>query len=247
MIAATLRLAVLFLLSGPGIATAAPASFGNPHFGTPEEVAAEIEEARENATALPGTGLVAVRAPDGGLTLVTTNGRFAVQGRLVDLWHNRELTTLEQVDQAARIDFSAMGVDFRDLFTLTYGQGSQEVVIFADPLCPHCHSLLRSAAALFNEYTFRVVVIGVLGSQSTDAVAAIGCTPDREAAKQAMASGHYTGLSYDLSSCDHQPLMRSLLVSRAIGVEGTPAVIAPNGEMYQGVPRNLRRWLGDNS
>jgi len=93
---------------------------------------------------LPLAGVQLVRVGE-RLLFVADNGRYVFSGPAFDLWHGARLETFEQaVRLAQRIDLARLKLDPAALGALDLGTGSRDVVVFVDPLCPHCRSLLAA-------------------------------------------------------------------------------------------------------
>ena len=102
---------------------------------------------------------------------VSDNGRYVFTGPAWDLWHGAKLQTLEEGARlAARVDLKRLGLDPASLGALDLGGGEADVVVFVDPRCPHCRSLLEKLPGLTKRYRFRLVPLPVLGRDSETAV-----------------------------------------------------------------------------
>jgi thiol:disulfide interchange protein DsbC len=191
---------------------------------------------------LPITGMKAVES-DGRLLFMSDNGRFVIDGTLYDVWAQQPLTSLASIRSAGdRLDLRRLGLPLDDLQALTLGEGAEEVLIFVDPRCPHCHALLKQAGHLQSRYTFRILPVAVLGPESEQQVRQLGCAAESGAALQALISGRVNGLP-QRADCDLSPLQRTLVTAQLLGVQGVPFVVAPDGRISRGRPHSLREWL----
>lgn len=197
---------------------------------------------------LPVTGLQMIRA-GGRIWYVSANGRYVIQGQAWDLWHGAKL---EGIDQAAglaeRIDLKQMHLEPADLGALDLGAGPGEVLVFVDPLCPHCQGLLAAMRSLTEQYRFRVVLLPVLGEDSQAAVLRLSClaqTAGADAALEALIA--HAPAPEVTDSCSQQAIQRTLITAQILGVGGVPFLIAPDGRMRQGEPADLAAWLEDRS
>ena len=125
------------------------------------------------------------------------------------------------------------------------GEGTQTVVVFVDPRCPHCRALLGSLPALGARYRFRLVPLPVLGPASEQAVGRLDCLAEREPqkAREALLSGQVDALPEPTAGCGQARAQRALVTAELLGITGVPYLIAPDGRMQQGAPADLSQWL----
>lgn len=195
---------------------------------------------------LPANGLQAIETEDGTLLVMSDNGRYAIRGELVDLWHGEKLHSLDAIEAlVGRVDLARLHLDPADLGALDHGAGA-DVVAFVDPDCPHCEALYRAITAqgLAEHYRFRLVPLP-LGEKSQRAVLALDClaTENPGAAREALLTGSARDLPAPSGTCGQEPAQRALIAARLIGVPGTPYLIAPDGRTTVGVPTDFAGWL----
>jgi thiol:disulfide interchange protein DsbC len=194
---------------------------------------------------LPLAGVQLVRVGD-RLLFVADNGRYVFSGPAFDLWHGARLETFDQaVNLAQRIDLARLKLDPAALGALDLGTGPRDVVAFVDPLCPHCRSLLDALPPLADRYRFRLVPLPVLGKGSQDAVLRLNCLAERDpaAARQALLEYRTDQLPKAEGACGQAAAQRALVAAQLLGVTAVPLLIAPDGRVAPGVPRDLARWL----
>lgn len=221
------------------VASHAAAAEKIPDFrGSPLE-GADIQ-AMEN---MPIRGLKAVQA-NGRLMFMSDTGRFVFVGDVYDTWSFKKLTSMEEIrDAANRVNLANFNLNIKDeLKPYVIGSGKKEVVVFVDPLCPHCHSLLKDLENPPKDYSFLVVTIPALGKDSGAKVRQLGCAADREKAKSALITGDYSGLQ-QTQDCDLMPLQKALVTAQILGVQGVPFLVAPDGRVNRGRPQNLVEFL----
>lgn len=199
---------------------------------------------------LPGGSWRAVRASGGeALYFMSGNGRWVVRGRAYDLWAGKELPDFEAVRTSTRtVAFSGLGDLWAELDPIAFGRGETEIIVFADPLCPHCEALIRRLQALAADYRVLVLQIPLLGAESGRIVQALHCAADREAARAALLAGD-PGLGLQRrDTCDLGPLQRRLVTAQLIGVRGVPFMIhGKTGRFIEGAPEDLARWLREGA
>ncbi len=114
-------------------------------------------------------------------------------------------------------------------------------MVFVDPLCPHCRSLIEALPSLAERYRFRLVPLPVLGPDSESAVIRLACLAeqDADAARQTLRTGRVATLPEATGSCGQAQTQRALVTARLLGIRGVHYLIAPDGRLHQGVPADL--------
>lgn len=194
---------------------------------------ADIDDTRVLPTA---GGLVAVEA--GGLFyILSQNGRFLFDGTLRDTWHGgREIASMADVKRyGLRLDLDALGLDFSQLVTLRFGHGRQQVTVFAAHDCAACRKALTSLQGLSDTYSVRVVVLPA--SVDDPAVEQIDCAASTDE-KLALLMGDNAEPSARRCEGTQARLMTTFTTAQVIGVQRVPFIIAPDGRVMQGLPRN---------
>lgn len=194
---------------------------------------------------LPVTGLQVVETTEGELLFLSDNGRYALRGPALDLWHGARLVSFEEtIRLAGRIDLARLKLDVGDLGAIDLGEGP-EVLVFVDPLCPHCAGLYAELPALVGTYRFRLVPVPVLGEASQRAVLGLACLSgsDPGKAREALLENQTAGLAEPTTECGQGTAQRALIAAQILGIRGTPFLIAPDGRMRQGRPEDLAAWL----
>lgn len=197
---------------------------------------------------LPVNGIAAVQVDTmDQLAFISDNGRFVWVGAVYDTWSRKKLTSLDQVRSSARtIDFSRLNLDLNDLDPLTYGHGPKRVIVWVDPNCEECARLYQQMPALAEQYTFKLLVVPLLGKDSQPPARLLSCATDTGAAVSALMAHNYSSLT-ERPSCDLAPVQRRIVTSRIIGMRGVPLIIAPNGISHPGTPSDLKSWLAEQS
>lgn len=196
----------------------------------------------EDIVKLPIQGIRAVES-DGQIMFLSENGRFVISGQIYDLWTKKPLNTMAQMrDVAERIHFKNMGMDVDTLNSVSMGAGDKEVVVFVDPLCAVCHKLLDEAKAQVEKFTFKIIVIPALGEESNRLAKSLYCAKDKSSALDALMNNNLGSLPSKVP-CDPGQYDQTLLTAHFLGIEGVPFVVAPDGRVSKGRPKNLKSWL----
>ncbi|AKS41545.1 Disulfide bond isomerase, DsbC/G [Wenzhouxiangella marina] len=173
---------------------------------------------------------------------MTDDGQYFIQGRLVDLNTQDDLTELGK--QGVRRQL------MRDLDTstlITYGptDPDHEVLVFTDTDCGYC----RRLHGMIDEYIDAGIAVRYaafpragIGSSTYDDLVSVWCAADVNAAMDQAQLGR----SLPAQDCD-SPVERHFELGRMMGVNGTPYIITANGEMFGGIvaAEDLRRHLDE--
>lgn len=214
-----------------------------------QEIAPETEQKIRNSLAvlLPGLrpDMIRTTPVDNlyevafGMRVVylTGDGRFLLQGKLIDLETRTEITDnrLAELKLAAlsKIDESRM---------IVYGpdDAKHTVTVFTDIDCGFCRKL-HSEMDQYIKNGIRIRYLfyprAGLGSESYDKAVSVWCADDRKAAlTTAKAGGSIPAKTCDNPVAEHHALGQSMRIS------GTPALILEDGETLPGyVPADKLR------
>ena len=247
----TLRHIPLFLatLFVPSIALAA-----NPQKPPVSDIAASLLSIKiDGMQDLPISGLKMVKSGE-QTVFISSNGRFAFYGgKLMDIWTQQEIKELADIDKIAnRIDLSRMKLKADDLGAVTVGHGKSQVLVFIDPRCPYCGKVMKDLQALQDQYTFKLVMIPILGPESQNIVVQLACqlgasdTKAKDTVRDRLLKQDYTGLTTEPpTQCNKEPLQKAVVTAKLFDLKGVPFLIAPDGRTYSGAPEVLADWLVD--
>lgn len=231
--------------TGTKTAAAAGAKADAPMLGAGVDQAAVAVVQGALAKLAPGIQLAVVnRAPlpgfyqviaSGQLVYISTDGKYLLNGDLVDLgarkslndaaWAGYRKAELAKVPAADRIRYAAAKPKYR-------------VTVFTDVDCPYCHALHDR----MDEYTKAGIAVDYLAwprTGITDAtgqptptykkMVAVWCAADRKAAFTAARHGK----PVSAPDCKN-PVREEFKLGEELGVNGTPAIFTPNGNLVGG-------------
>lgn len=158
---------------------------------------------------------------------VTADGRYLLEGDLVDLATGRQLT--EERRRSARTAV----LDEAAARSITFGEDAEHLVtVFTDIDCGYCRKMHQE----IDDYNAAGIGIRYMlyprSGQNSDSyrkAVATWCSEDRKDALTRAKQGKDPGTK----SCDH-PVDSHLLAGRQLGLRGTPMMVLPNGEVVQG-------------
>jgi len=202
---------------------------------------------------LPISGLKMVKSGE-QTVFISSNGRFAFYGgKLMHIWTQQEIKELADIDKIAnRIDLSRMKLKADDLGAVTVGHGKAQVLVFIDPRCPYCGKVMKDLQALQDQYTFKLVMVPILGPESQNLVVQLACqlgasdSKVKDSVRDRLLKQDYAGLpSEPPVQCNKEPLQKAVVTAKLFDLKGVPFLIAPDGRTHSGTPESLADWLAD--
>jgi len=187
----------------------------------------------------PIEGVLMVQV-SGDIVYATADGKYLIQGRVIDLETREDLTEGAKAD--IRKQFMAQ-MDTQSQITFSPEDPTYELTVFTDIDCGYC----RKLHAQVDEYNEAGIAIHYMafpragiGSRSYEKAVSVWCADDpQEAMTQAKA-----GEDLEPVQCDN-PIAEQYQLGQAMGVSGTPALLTPDGQLIPGYvpPDQLRQRL----
>lgn len=216
------------------LACAACAQAGDP----------ELEKVRKNvAERIPGLGAESV-TPSAAPGLyqirkgqefgyVTADGRYMIFGDMIDLVTGEEITERQRSDARVAV-LKQFGPD--QLIEFAPKDAKYYVTVFTDIDCGYCRKL-HSEIKQYNDAGIGVRYLffprSGPNSPSFEQAKAVWCSGDRrEALTQAKRGVHITAPT----SCPN-PVQQHYAAGESIGINATPTIILPDGELVRGYVR----------
>jgi thiol:disulfide interchange protein DsbC len=231
---------LLALCAGTPIPAQQAASQQGAPQQAPPQAAVKADPRAEAAAHIPGARVDELRAtPVPGIyeltrgaeiAYVTADGKYAFSGDLYELSSNNNLT--EEHRRELRVKRIAA---FPESEMLIFGPKSPKytVTVFTDVDCPYCRKL-HSQIADYNRLGVRVryLLYPRTGPNTASWTKAeqVWCSPDRNDALTRAKLGQ----ELKTKPCANNPVARSYALGRDFALEGTPAIILPDGEMVPG-------------
>ncbi len=180
-----------------------------------------------NNTPVPGLREVVL---DGEVIYVSEDGRYLIQGNLVDLQGRRNLT--EETRGKLRADTLAK-LDEKDMVVFApEGAVKHTITVFTDPDCPYCrklHSEVPELNALGIKVRYLAFPRAGIDSPTYEKSVSIWCAADRKAAMTTAKDGGEVAKA----TCDN-PVADELKLGIKLGVRGTPTIITETGHTFPG-------------
>lgn len=233
-----------------GAGSSAAISSATPTVSTPVGDALSTETSRLK-TMYPNTRFNSIQAtPVAGIYEVVMGkniaytdreGRYFIFGHLFDMHEQVDLTAQreEEVKESQRVEFPSKYL--QNAIKTVHGDGTRQLVVFADPNCPYCKKL-ESELGRIDNVTIYTFLYPVLGEDSKSLSIATWCSHDPAATWDSWMVGHKRPA---LVSCT-SPLNDNLELGSRLGVNGTPAIITADGRLIPGAASadQIEKWMG---
>ena len=199
---------------------------------------------------LPAAAMLAIEK-NGKLAVISDTGRFILQGRLYDVWAQKELKTLDDARIAAHyIPVDKTDIGFKDLAPLTIGNGDKAITLFSDPACGFCKDLIGQARTSLPEgYRLDVLMLPLLSERSARRTQELLCAEDKVAAWKAAVSGDLNSplAQLPVEQCAVEVILKRRMTAQFLGARNVPFLIRDDGLTREGLPQEgLRAWIEAN-
>lgn len=181
----------------------------------------------------PLAGLYEVKVVNGPLVYANADGSFFVTGDLYQITGGDFVNVTEQQREGLRAQLMGM-IKTEDMIVFSpKGPVKSYVNVFTDIDCGYCRKLHAEVPELNRmgvEVRYLAYPRAGLGSLSYQKIATAFCAKDK---KQTLT--HFKqGKSVDINVCKNNPVADQLTLGGQIGVNGTPALITPEGKLLPG-------------
>lgn len=161
---------------------------------------------------------------------VSADGRYLMQGDMIDLEENVNLTEAARND--ARRDLMA-SLDDGEAITFSPADVQHSVTIFTDIDCGYC----RRLHAQIDDYLAKGIEVRYLlyprngpASRAWNTSEDVWCSADRQDALTAAKLDR----EFETKSCDASMIQRHYVLGREVGLAGTPAIVLDDGTLIGG-------------
>lgn len=174
------------------------------------------------------------------IVYMTDDGRYLLQGRVVDLDTQTDLTDQAKSD----VRREALGnLDESEWITFGPDDAEFDVLVFTDPDCGYCRRLHQQMAD-YNAAGIRINYVGFpragIGSETHEKLQNIWCAEDQQSAMDTAKGGG----TPEPAECEN-PVAEHYELGQSMGVTGTPALMTLQGDLIPGYvpPDQLRERL----
>lgn len=224
------RTACLFALFPICLLSPIPVAAGTENFAVLKDVLqkrfTDIEIGDIRNTPLAGIYEVTIGTHT---VLVSADGRYLIQGDLIDLTTRRNLTA----EYRAGLIKEMIGkVSESDMIILGPAKAKYTLTVFTDVDCPYCARLHREVPKL-NQAGVKVRYLlyprAGPGTETYKRAIAVWCSKDRIQAIGIAKSGG----KLEMKTCPN-PVDRNVKLGAEVGVEGTPTIVFEDGRVVPG-------------
>jgi thiol:disulfide interchange protein DsbC len=155
-------------------------------------------------------------------------GQFLLVGDLLDVKNRRNLTR-ERMDKLTEVKWDSLPL--KDAIKVVRGNGQRKLAVFSDPDCPYCKKAEAEFYKLDNVTIYTFLYPLAFHQDAARKSKLVWCSKDRaQAWLDLMLKGRVPEGKAD---CDN-PIDENLALGAKLRVEGTPAMILPNGKRIPG-------------
>lgn len=180
----------------------------------------------------------------GQVLYLSEDGRFAIQGDIMDLGSRDNLTENRRGEIRGKA-IDAIGENNMVIFA-PEGPVRHTVTVFTDIDCGYCRKLHTQMDA-YNKEGIKIRYLWFpregIGSESYNKAVSVWCAADRRDALTKAKRGE----SVEHKTCDN-PVQAEYELGQKLGVRGTPSLVLESGEMIPGYvsPTQLVQLLADS-
>ncbi len=161
---------------------------------------------------------------------VTSDGKYAISGDVIDLARNDNLTEARRRDIRAKL----LGtIPESEMVVFGPENPKYTVTVFTDVDCAYCRQL-HSQIAEYNRLGIRVRYLFYPrtgpNTESWTKAEEVWCSSNRNEALTLAKRG----APLQAKACANNPVARHYALGRDFGLQGTPAILAANGELIGG-------------
>jgi thiol:disulfide interchange protein DsbC len=178
----------------------------------------------------------------GDVVYATADGKFLLQGRLINLDTREDLTETAKTKNRREL---LAGMDMSKQITFSPENPDYDLTVFTDIDCGYCRKL-HAQVKEYNESGIAIHYMAFpragIGSHSYEKAVSVWCAADQQAALTLAKQG----AEPDPEQCEN-PITEQYQLGIALGVTGTPAMLTGDGTLIPGYmpPEKLRARLDE--
>jgi thiol:disulfide interchange protein DsbC len=182
-------------------------------------------------TQSPLSGLfeVVTESPQGPLVIYSdSKGDYVMLGELLSVASKRNLTR-EKMDKLTEVKWDKLPLN--NAIKVVKGNGARKLAVFTDPDCPYCKKAEVEINKLDNVTVYNFAYPLAMHPDAGRKAKLVWCSKDRAKAWQDLMLKNI--LPTGKSDCDN-PIDENLALGSKLRIDGTPALIFPNGKRIPG-------------
>ena len=180
----------------------------------------------KGVSASPVPGLFEVQL-NSEIFYTDANAKYLIQGEVIELATGQNLTEKRQAD-LNRIRWSDLPLS--NAVKMVRGNGSRQLVVFADPNCGYCKRLEKTFQQLDN-VTVYTLLLPILSADSMQKSKQIWCSSD---ATKAWTDWTINNITPSGKGECTTPIDKNLALAKSYGITGTPTIFFTDGSRFPG-------------
>lgn len=185
----------------------------------------------ESISPSPLAGLYQVQLKGGRILYASADGKHLVQGYLFEVGNGRSVNLTEQAESVAvASEINTIPADKMVVFPAK--SAKSHITVFTDTDCGYCQKLHTEVPEL-NRQGIEVRYVAFprqgLSGKAYDDLVSVWCSKDRQAAMNLAKARK----AVPKATCDN-PIAEQYELGQMIGVQGTPAIVLPDGKIIPG-------------
>jgi thiol:disulfide interchange protein DsbC len=180
---------------------------------------------------------------DNRLLYTDANADYLMTGALIDTRARVNLSQ-QRLLESNKVNFEAL--PFEHAIKLVKGKGERRIAVFSDPECPFCKALEKELANLDNLTVHMFLMpLAELHPRAVGVAEAVWCAEDRA---RAWLAYMLDGVKPEGGKACATPLAEIAKLAAKMNINGTPAIILPNGRVLPGALSSgqLETLLGES-
>lgn len=172
---------------------------------------------------------VVTDGPQGPLVIYADDmGEHLMIGDLLNVKSKRNLTR-ERMDKLTEVDWESLPL--QNAIKVVKGNGTRQIAVFSDPDCPYCRKAEAEFAKLDNVTIYNFAYPLPMHPDAGRKSRLVWCSKDRAKAWQDLMLNGKVPSGKD--NCKN-PIEENLALGAKLRIDGTPAMIFPNGKRIPG-------------
>ena len=180
-------------------------------------------------TGVKGVSEVTIEGDQGPMVVYADDkGQYLLVGEMLEVKSRRNLTK-ERMDKLTEVKWSSLPLN--NAIKVVRGNGQRKLAVFSDPDCPYCKKAEQEFAKLDNVTIYTFLYPLAFHQDAARKSKLVWCSKDRpQAWLDLMLKGQ---VPEGKATCD-DPIDENLAFGGKIRIDGTPAMIMPNGKRIPG-------------
>lgn len=187
----------------------------------------------ESVKQLDIKGIKIIRFNDGLQIITSLNGRYVLEGKLVDRWTGSDIKNLDRY-KLSSID--GLGIDTNEV-SIKVGKGDNKKFLFVAPECKQCKLLIGEILKnkeMLDKFSFQIVPVST-SEYGFSVNELLWCSKDRVKRLKKLYVEETKELDKENTvECNPGALMTATTFAKGIKVKSLPAIVWENGSMISG-------------